>query len=58
MAKGLGKGLGALMEDASAEQDDTFVSSAVTAAPVENNKKLPAGIEADENGTLWVNPFL
>lgn len=58
MAKGLGKGLGALMEDASAEQDDTFVSSAVTAATVENNKKLPAGIEADENGTLWVNPFL
>ncbi len=68
MAKhqGLGRGLGALMQDA----EDDYSSSRNTplsaeqavgvqlkeTAPVKSN--LPSGITADENGTLWCDPKL
>lgn len=68
MAKhqGLGRGLGALMQDA--EDDYTSSRNAPLsaeqavgvqikeAAPVKSN--LPSGITADENGTLWCDPKL
>lgn len=60
MAKhqGLGKGLGALMQevDLSEEFSENGVQLKENAAPV--NLNLPAGISSDENGTLWVDPAL
>ena len=60
MAKhqGLGKGLGALMQevDLSEEFSENGVQLKENAAPV--NLNLPAGISSDENGTLWVDPVL
>ena len=60
MAKhqGLGKGLGALMQEAdlSEEVSENGVQLKESASPV--NLDLPAGISSDENGTLWVDPAL
>lgn len=60
MAKhqGLGKGLGALMQEAdlSEEISENGVQLKESASPV--NLNLPAGISSDENGTLWVDPAL
>lgn len=60
MAKhqGLGKGLGALMQEAdlSEEISENGVQLKENAAPV--NLNLPTGISSDENGTLWVDPAL
>lgn len=60
MAKhqGLGKGLGALMQEAdlSEEISENGVQIKENASPV--NLNLPAGISSDENGTLWVDPAL
>lgn len=60
MAKhqGLGKGLGALMQEAdlSEEVSENGVQLKENASPV--NLNLPAGISSDENGTLWVDPAL
>lgn len=60
MAKhqGLGKGLGALMQEAdlSEEVSENGVQLKENASPVSLN--LPAGISSDENGTLWVDPAL
>ncbi|WP_296014384.1 ParB/RepB/Spo0J family partition protein [uncultured Treponema sp.] len=60
MAKhqGLGKGLGALMQEAdlSEEISENGVQLKENASPV--NLNLPAGISSDENGTLWVDPAL
>ena len=66
MAKktGLGKGLGALMQEEEARErvsEEAFVENAETGVQLKNNSssvKLPDGIESDENGTLWVNPSL
>lgn len=60
MAKhqGLGKGLGALMQEAdlSEEISENGVQLKENASPV--NLNLPTGISSDENGTLWVDPAL
>lgn len=60
MAKhqGLGKGLGALMQEAdlSKEISENGVQIKENASPV--NLNLPTGISSDENGTLWVDPAL
>ena len=60
MAKhqGLGKGLGALMQEAdlSEEISENGVQLKENASPV--NLNLPIGISSDENGTLWVDPAL
>lgn len=60
MAKhqGLGKGLGALMQEAdlSEEISENGVQLKENASPV--NLNLPKGISSDENGTLWVDPAL
>lgn len=60
MAKhqGLGKGLGALMQEAdlSEEVSENGVQLKENAPSV--NLNLPAGISSDENGTLWVDPAL
>lgn len=60
MAKhqGLGKGLGALMQEAdlSKEISENGVQLKENASPV--NLNLPTGISSDENGTLWVDPAL
>lgn len=60
MAKhqGLGKGLGALMQEAdlSEEISENGVQLKENASPV--NLNLPTGISSDENGTLWVDPTL
>lgn len=60
MAKhqGLGKGLGALMQetDLSEEISENGVQIKENASPV--NLNLPTGISSDENGTLWVDPAL
>ena len=60
MAKhqGLGKGLGALMQEAdlSEEISENGVQLKENVSPV--NLNLPAGISSDENGTLWVDPAL
>lgn len=60
MAKhqGLGKGLGALMQEAdlSEEISENGVQLKENASPVTLN--LPTGISSDENGTLWVDPAL
>lgn len=60
MAKhqGLGKGLGALMQEAdlSEEISENGVQIKENAFPV--NLNLPTGISSDENGTLWVDPAL
>lgn len=60
MAKhqGLGKGLGALMQEAdlSEEISENGVQIKENASPV--NLNLPTGISSDENGTLWVDPAL
>lgn len=69
MAKhqGLGKGLAALMEESNVEEENATQQNVVAAsasAPkatgvqIKNASSLPKGIEADENGTLWVNPSL
>ncbi|MCI7441439.1 MAG: ParB/RepB/Spo0J family partition protein [Treponema sp.] len=49
----LGKGLGALMEEADQESNPTGVVVKASA-----QKKLPNGITSDEDGTLWVDPNL
>ena len=56
----LGKGLGALMAESSTPEEK---SSTETKTVKSENKssaksKLPEGINADENGTLWVDPKL
>lgn len=60
MAKhqGLGKGLGALMQEAdlSEEISENGVQIKENASTV--NLNLPTGISSDENGTLWVDPAL
>lgn len=60
MAKhqGLGKGLGALMQEAdlSEEISENGLQIKENASPV--NLNLPTGISSDENGTLWVDPAL
>lgn len=60
MAKhqGLGKGLGALMQEAdlSEEISENGVQIKENSSPV--NLNLPTGISSDENGTLWVDPAL
>lgn len=69
MAKknGLGKGIGALMEENQLDEVDFSTSmdgiaSAVSGSDSANQeskgKNLPAGISVDENGTLWVDPKL
>ncbi|MCR5606254.1 MAG: ParB/RepB/Spo0J family partition protein [Treponema sp.] len=44
---GLGKGLGALLEEENTESEHATV-----------NKAFPAGINVDDDGQLWVNPAL
>lgn len=60
MAKhqGLGKGLGALMQEADLSEkiSENGVQIKENASPV--NLNLPTGISSDENGTLWVDPAL
>lgn len=62
MAKknGLGKGLGALLEDSDA--DEEFIQSATkrtsSSKKLTSSSNLPKGITADEDGTLWVDPNL
>ena len=46
----LGKGLNALMQEAEVSEPAVKKTNVKT--------KLPKGIDADENGTLWVNPNL
>jgi ParB family chromosome partitioning protein len=64
---GLGKGIGALMEENQLDEVDFSTSmdgiaSAVSGSDSANQeskgKNLPAGISVDENGTLWVDPKL
>lgn len=61
MAKkfGLGAGLDALMRDAEIDNEPKTEteSGAEVSAPFRNSS-LPAGIEQDENGRLWVSPDL
>lgn len=66
MAKhqGLGKGLAALMAEEEKDESQSFTpvapksSIANTGVQVKVSASLPAGIESDSNGTLWVNPAL
>jgi len=57
---GLGKGLGALLEDNDA--DEEFIQSATkrtsSSKKLTSSSNLPKGITADEDGTLWVDPNL
>jgi ParB family chromosome partitioning protein len=50
-SKRLGKGLAALMSET-----EEIASSEIQSQPVAVKSKLPDGISADENGTLWVDP--
>lgn len=53
MAKGLGKGLGALIhesEDLQSENDNPIKN--------ERSQNLPSSIDVDENGGLWIDPSL
>lgn len=59
MAKGLGKGLGALM--AESEEEDVVETTGVQIKEVQSASSpkasnLPLGITQDEDGTLWVDP--
>lgn len=61
MAKGLGKGLGALM--AESEEEDVVETTGVQIKEVQSASSpkasnLPLGITQDEDGTLWVDPNL
>lgn len=69
MAKhqGLGKGLAALMEENNVDDDNTTQNAnnatstaavKATGVQIKNAASLPKGIEADDNGTLWVSPSL
>ncbi|MBQ5490553.1 MAG: ParB/RepB/Spo0J family partition protein [Treponema sp.] len=65
MAKkgGLGKGLSALLEEAESQESQAPVTqeaeqTGVQVKTVSASDNLPAGIEQDENKTLWVNPAL
>lgn len=68
MAKhqGLGKGLAALMEEEEKVETQSFAKPApvekaaasTNGVQVKVSASLPAGIESDSNGTLWVNPAL
>lgn len=57
---GLGKGLGALLQESSVEPKSLSQTpkSTLSSAVKVNNSKLPAAIETDENGGLWVDPSL
>lgn len=52
----LGKGLSALMSDASVDESQPNVTEKRPTVTV--HTELPQGISADENGTLWVDPKL
>lgn len=61
---GLGKGLGALLQESSVEPTPLSKAPAATSSLASSpaaktvNSKLPAAIETDENGGLWINPAL
>ncbi len=55
--QGLGKGLDALLEGSNVASFD-FDSPQNRSGNAAPQRQLPAGITADEDGTLWVNPAL
>lgn len=61
MAKntGLGKGLGALLnENKAAAQEVALSTGEIHTATLKKNSNLPSCIEVDENGGLWIDPNL
>lgn len=61
MAKntGLGKGLGALLnENKAAAQEVALSTGELNTTAIKKNSKLPSCIEVDENGGLWIDPNL
>ncbi len=63
---GLGRGIGALMQEAEQEAqieyeppvEEVKSESRSLAKKSEKNSNLPSAIETDENGTLWIDPAL
>lgn len=61
MAKstGLGKGLGALLNENKAASQEVAISTGVVQSPIiKKNSNLPSCIEIDDNGGLWIDPNL
>lgn len=61
MAKntGLGKGLGALLnENKAAAQEVALSTGELNTTAIKKNSKLPSCIEVDDNGGLWIDPNL
>lgn len=61
MAKstGLGKGLGALLnENKAAAQEVAISTGAIQSPAIKKNSNLPSCIEVDDNGGLWIDPNL
>lgn len=61
MAKntGLGKGLGALLnENKAAAQEVALSTGELHTTTIKKNSNLPSCIEVDENGGLWIDPNL
>lgn len=61
MAKstGLGKGLGALLnENKAAAQEVAISTGAIHSPAIKKNSNLPSCIEVDDNGGLWIDPNL
>lgn len=61
MAKstGLGKGLGALLNENKAASQEVAISTGAVQSPIiKKNSNLPSCIEIDDNGGLWIDPDL
>lgn len=61
MAKstGLGKGLGALLNENKAASQEVAISTGAVQSPIiKKNSNLPSCIEIDDNGGLWIDPNL
>lgn len=61
MAKstGLGKGLGALLNENKAASQEVAISTGAVQSPIiKKNSNLPSCIEIDNNGGLWIDPNL
>lgn len=61
MAKstGLGKGLGALLNENRAASQEVAISTGAVQSPIiKKNSNLPSCIEIDDNGGLWIDPNL
>lgn len=61
MAKstGLGKGLGALLNENKAASQEVAISTGAVQSPIiKKNSNLPSCIDIDDNGGLWIDPNL